>query len=76
MKRRDARGISETVSIAIAAAFVVAISIAVLTFVSSSANVTRQQEAQSLNKEMLVLKSVIGYGLWQGIQRPHRDRGA
>ena len=60
MKRRDARGISETVSIVIAASFVVAISIAVLTFVSSSANVTRQQEAQSLNKEMLVLKSVIG----------------
>ena len=60
MRRPEARGISETVSIAIAAAFVVAISIAVLTFVSSSANVTRQQEVQSLNKEQLVLKSVIG----------------
>ena len=44
MRRPEARGISETVSIAIAAAFVVAVSIAVLTFVSSSANVTRQQE--------------------------------
>jgi hypothetical protein len=60
LRRPEARGISETVSIAIAAAFVVAISIAVLTFVSSSANVTRQQEVQSLNKEQLVLKSVIG----------------
>ena len=60
MRRPEARGISETVSIAIAAAFVVAVSIAVLTFVSSSANVTRQQEVQSLNKEQLVLKSVIG----------------
>jgi hypothetical protein len=60
LRRPEARGISETVSIAIAAAFVVAVSIAVLTFVSSSANVTRQQEVQSLNKEQLVLKSVIG----------------
>jgi hypothetical protein len=60
LRRPEARGISETVSIAIAAAFVVAVSIAVLTFVSSSANVTRQQEVQNLNKEQLVLKSVIG----------------
>jgi len=60
LRHPEARGISETVSIVIAAAFVVAISIAVLTFVSSSANVTRQQEVQSLNKEQLVLKSVIG----------------
>jgi hypothetical protein len=60
LRRPEAWGISETVSIALAAAFVVAISIAVLTFVSSSANVTRQQEVQNLNKEQLVLKSVIG----------------
>jgi hypothetical protein len=60
LRRPEARGISETVSIAIAAAFVVAVSIAVLSFVSSSANVTRQQEVQNLNKEQLVLKSVIG----------------
>ncbi len=59
-KRRNDRGISETVSITIAAAFVVAVSIAVLTYVSSSANVMRQQEVRNLNKEQLVLKSVIG----------------
>ncbi|MEM2232335.1 MAG: hypothetical protein QXP81_02205 [Nitrososphaerota archaeon] len=60
MKPPRSEGLSETVSIAIAAAFVVAISIAVLTYVTSTSNITRQQEAEKLNKDELVLRSMLG----------------